>query len=116
MALYADDVTMDVRGGLNPGRLEGKEEVGRWFGDWIGTFEPGYLFEIHETRDLGSGAVFVFATHGGRGRGSGVEVRGETSYLYRVRQGRIARIELFFDVQEGRDAAASPEWSETQTD
>jgi ketosteroid isomerase-like protein len=116
MALYSDDVTMEVRGGLNPGSFDGKAAVGRWFGDWIGTFEAGYRFEIHEARDLGGGAVFVFATHGGRGRGSGVEVHGDTAYLYRVRQGRIERIELYFDAQEGREAATSPEWSKPETD
>jgi ketosteroid isomerase-like protein len=115
MEFYVDDVSMDVRGGLNPGSFEGKEAVGDWFGDWIGTFEPGYLFEIQEVRDLGGGAVYVFATHGGRGRGSGVEVKGETAYLYRVRQGKIVRVALFMDAEEAREAAASPEWSGGET-
>jgi ketosteroid isomerase-like protein len=116
MEMYAEDVTMEVQGGLNPGDFEGKEAVGRWFGDWIGTFEPGYRFEIEEARDLGNGGVFLYATHGGRGRVSGAEVHGETSYLYRIRDGRIVRVELFFTPEEGRVAAASPEWSEAETD
>jgi ketosteroid isomerase-like protein len=116
MELYSDDVTMVVSGGLNPGSFEGKEAVGRWFGDWIGTFEPGYHFEIQEARDLGGGGVFLLATHGGRGRASGAEVHGETTYLYRVHDGRIVRVELFFNPQEGRRAAASPEWSGAKTD
>jgi ketosteroid isomerase-like protein len=116
MELYAQDVTMNVRGGLNPGAFEGREAVGRWFGDWLGTFEPGYHFEIHEARDLGGGGVFLLATHGGRGRVSGAEVHGETTYLYRVREGLIVRVELFFNEQEGHAAAASPEWSGAETD
>ena len=115
MELYADDVSMEVRGGLNPGSWEGKEAVGAWFGDWLGTFEAGYHFEIEEARDLGNGRVFLHATHGGRGRGSGAEVHGETTYLYRVRDGLITRVELFFEQAEGRAAAASPEWSGGKT-
>jgi ketosteroid isomerase-like protein len=115
MELYAEDVTMDVQGGLNPGSFAGKEAVGRWFGDWIGTFEPGYRFEIEEARDLGNGGVFLYATHGGRGRVSGAEVHGDTAYLYRVQDGLITRVELFFDQTEGREAAASPQWSGTET-
>jgi ketosteroid isomerase-like protein len=116
MELYSDDVSMDVRGGLNPGTFEGKEAVGRWFGDWIGTFEPGYYFEIEEARDLGSGGVFLYASHGGRGRGSGAEVQGKTEYLYRVQEGQIVRVELFFNEAEGRQRAESPEWSKPETD
>jgi ketosteroid isomerase-like protein len=116
MGLYADDVTLIARGGLNPGTFEGKEAVGRWFGDWLGTFEPGYRFEIEEARDLGDGAIYLLASHGGRGRASGAEVRGETAYLYRVRDGRIVRVELFFTPAEALEAARSPEWLEGQTD
>ena len=34
--------------------------------------------------------IFIFATHGGSGRLSGAEVRGETGYLYRVRNGKVS--------------------------
>jgi ketosteroid isomerase-like protein len=116
MALYADDVTLVARGGLNPGTFEGKDAVGRWFGDWLGTFEPGYRFEIEDTRDLGGGGVYVFASHGGRGKASGAEVHGETGYLYRVRGGKIVRVELYFAPSEALEATTSPEWSGGQTD
>jgi ketosteroid isomerase-like protein len=116
MALYADEVILVARGGLNPGMFEGKDAVGGWFGDWIGTFEPGYRFEIEETRDLGNGAVYLLASHGGRGKASGAEVRGETAYLYRVRDGKIVRVELFFTPEDALEVASSPEWSKTETD
>jgi ketosteroid isomerase-like protein len=116
MALYADDVTLVARGGLNPGTYEGKEAVGRWFGDWLGTFEPGYQFEIEQTRDLGGGAVYLVARHGGRGRSSGAAVHGETAYLYRVRGRRIVRVELFFMLADALEAVSSPEWSQAETD
>jgi ketosteroid isomerase-like protein len=68
--------------------------VGEWFGDWFRTFEPGYHFEIEEARDLGD-VVFLNASHRGHGRTSGAEVHGQTGYLYTVRDGKIARVELY---------------------
>jgi ketosteroid isomerase-like protein len=116
MALYADDVTLVARGGLNPGTYEGKEAVGGWFGDWLGTFEPGYRFEIEEARYLGGGGVYLFASHGGRGRASGAEVHGETAYLYRLRGGKIVRVELFFAPAEALEVASLSEWSQGEVD
>ena len=92
MSHYADDVVLVVRGDFvaNPGTYEGKEAVGGWFGDWFQAFGRDYRFEIREARHLG-GLIFIYATHGGSGRASGVEVRGASSYLYRVRDGRGLR-------------------------
>jgi ketosteroid isomerase-like protein len=95
MSLYAEDVELEVdrEAFLESGTFSGRRAVGRWFGDWFATFEPGYRFEIEEVRDLG-GVIFLAASHRGRGRGSGVEVGGRTGYLYWVRDGEIVRVEL----------------------
>jgi ketosteroid isomerase-like protein len=119
MDLYADDVVLivpRVEGIQNPGTYEGKEAVGEWFGDWFRTFAPGYRFEIEETRELAGGVIFLFASHGGRGRLSGAEVHGETAYLYRVRDGRIAQVGFYATREDALEAASSPEWSGEQTD
>jgi ketosteroid isomerase-like protein len=107
MSFYADDVVLVVQPDafLRGGRFEGREAVGEWFGDWFKTFEPGYRFEIDEARDLGD-AVFLAVTHHGRGRASGVEVGGQTGYLYTVRDGRIVRVELYRSAEDAREAAA----------
>ena len=76
----------------SPGTYEGKEAVGAWFGDWFRMFDRD--FEIEEAEDLG-GVIFVIATHRGRGRASGAEVRDENAYLYRLREGKIARVEFY---------------------
>ncbi|MGZ5316019.1 MAG: nuclear transport factor 2 family protein [Solirubrobacterales bacterium] len=110
MSHYADDVVLVVRheAFLQGGTFEGREAVGRWFGDWFRTFAPGYRFEIEETRDLGD-AVFLFAAHRGRGRSSGVEVEGKTGYLYTLRDGKIVRAELFPGRAEALAAAGIEE-------
>lgn len=102
MELYHDDVVLlvDEAAFLQGGTFEGKEAVGGWFGDWFSTFEPGYHFVIEETRDEGD-LVFLFASHQGRGRSSGVAVGGATGYLYWVRDGKVVRVEL----HPGRDEA-----------
>jgi ketosteroid isomerase-like protein len=106
---YAEDVVLfvDPAAFLQSGTFEGREAVGRWFGDWFRTFEPGYRFEIDEARDLGD-VVLLVATHHGRGRTSGVDVRGQTGYLYTLRQGKIVRVELYRGRTEAISAAGLP--------
>src|SRR5256885_17201196 len=103
MTDYADDVELVVEADafIEHGTYKGREAVGAWFGNWFSTFEPGYHFDIDEARELRDGLVLLVARHGGRGRTSGVEVQGETGYLYTVRNGKIARAELY----SSRDAA-----------
>jgi ketosteroid isomerase-like protein len=102
MSLYAEDVELfiDPSAFLESGTFQGRERVGEWFGNWFRTFDRDYRFDIDEARDLGD-AVLLVATHHGRGRTSGAEVRGQTGYLYRVRDGEIVRAELY----SGRDEA-----------
>jgi ketosteroid isomerase-like protein len=113
MDLYAEDVALRVseESGLNPGTFEGKAAVGEWFGDWFRTFDRDYRFEIQEASEVEDGLVYVFATHGGRGRLSGAEVQGSNAYLYRVRDGKIARVGFFTTREEALEAASLPEWS-----
>ena len=109
MTRYAEDVELlvDSDSFLEPGLFRGREAVGQWFANWFATFEPGYHFDIEETHDLEEGVLLV-ASHHGRGRASGVEVRGRTSYVYTVRDGKVARVELYGDPARAREAAGLP--------
>jgi ketosteroid isomerase-like protein len=106
MAYYAEDVVLVADGEalVNPGTYEGKEAVGRWFGDWFQAFGSDYRFDIDEVRGLGD-LIFIHATHRGTGRASGVEVHGENSYLYRVLDGRVVGVG-FYATREDALAAA----------
>jgi ketosteroid isomerase-like protein len=94
---FADDVVMAIHGDVarvaGAGGI-GKRAVVRWFGDWFGQFEDDYRFEVTEARDEGD-RVFVAATHHARGRFSGAEVSGNSTWLYEVRDGKIARIDAY---------------------
>jgi ketosteroid isomerase-like protein len=98
MSYYAEDVELVVHpdASLERGTFSGREAVGRWFGNWFRTFEPGYRFEITEARDLGDVVLLVADTHG-RGRTSGAKVHGQVAYLYEVRDRKITRAEFFAD-------------------
>ena len=115
MTFYADDVVLIVEEGfLSTGTFEGIEAVGEWFGDWFRAFGSDYRFTIDEIRELGPGLVFLTATYGGTGRTSGAEVHDSRSYLYRVEDGRISRVQLFIEPKDALDAAALPGWSDPQ--
>ncbi len=118
MDLYTEDVVLRVRhveGLQNPGTYRGKEAVGEWFGEWFRTFAHDYKFEIQEIRELEGDLVYMYATHGGSGRLSGVPVRSENSYLYRVRGGKVAEVGFFATREDALEAASLPEWSEGET-
>jgi len=109
MTYYADDVELVVQPDayLEAGTFSGREAVGEYFGNWFRTFEPGYRFDITEARDLG-GVVLLVASHGGRGRSSGAEARKETAYLYKLRDGKIVRAELYRNRAAALKAAGLP--------
>jgi hypothetical protein len=52
-----------------------------------------------------AGDVVVIAAHHGIGRRSGVEISGESAYLYRVEGEKIARVALYRDRREALEAA-----------
>jgi ketosteroid isomerase-like protein len=94
MSHYADDVVLVVIGeGIRTGTFEGREATGRWFGDWFSTFDEDARFEITELAELEDGTVLLVADHHARGRASGVEVHGTVAWLYRLRDGKIVRVE-----------------------
>ena len=110
MSYYAEDVELFVHPDAftHRGTFKGRDAVGQWFGDWFRRFEPGYRFDIEETRDLGD-VVFLSATHHGRGRASGAEVHGQTGYLHTVRDGKIVRVEIYPSPAAALEAAGRSE-------
>ena len=116
---YAEDVVLiinEVARVPNPGKYEGKTAVGEWFGDWFRVFGPDYRFEIKEARELADGVILLRATHGGKGRASGAEVHQENGYLYRVKGGKVAQVQLFADRTSALEAADLPQWSGAETE
>jgi ketosteroid isomerase-like protein len=94
MSHYSEDVVLVVRGsGLRSGTYEGRDAVGRWFGDWFSTFDRDARFDITEISERDDPTLLLTAGHHARGRGSGAKVEGKVVWLYRLRKGKIVRVE-----------------------
>jgi ketosteroid isomerase-like protein len=106
MSHYDDDVELVAEEPwLRAGVFKGREAVGGWFGDWFSTFDRDAQFDVKEARELEDGAVLLVAEHHARGRASGVEVHGTVIWVYRLRRGKITRVESFASREEALEAA-----------
>jgi ketosteroid isomerase-like protein len=63
-----------------------------------------HRIEISEIRDLGERVLAVGQLHG-RGTGSGAEVESPIAYVVEFKNGKIIRIDDFFDPKEALEAA-----------
>jgi ketosteroid isomerase-like protein len=110
MTYYADDVKLQVRSGfIELGTYKGREEVGRWFGEWFRSFRRGWRFEFEEVTDLGPD-VLVAVGFRAQGKASGAEIQGKVAYhLYRLEEGMIVGLELFGTRVEALEAAGLSE-------
>ena len=105
MAVYADDVVMVIPADwLVGGTFEGKEAVGRWFGDWYRTFDGGPHFEPLRIEGVGD-AVVLSAQARSRGGMSGVELESTYHYVFRLREGKIAHLQFYGDWAQALAAA-----------
>ena len=84
----------------------GPEGVAKTVNGFVGAFEE-YSYEVERLTDLGAGVILAIASEGGRGRGSGVEVRRPLALVYSVLDQRITRITVFPD-EDAALAAVSP--------
>jgi ketosteroid isomerase-like protein len=93
---WAGDVELVIpqEGSLLGGTFKGGEAVTSWFADWFSSFDR-VRFNVTEIHELDDNRVLVVANHQARGRSSGAEMRMTVAWLYRLRQGKIARAELF---------------------
>ena len=93
MSHYAEDVELVIPRGLRSGTFRGRDEVGRWFGEWFSSFDRDLHFEITDLVELADGAIELTADHVARGRTSGAEVTQTVVWRYRFRDGRIVHVE-----------------------
>jgi ketosteroid isomerase-like protein len=110
MSHYAEDVELVAPAGYPvAGTHRGRDAVGAWFGDWFSTFDHGTRFEFTDISEVEGGAVLLEADLHARGRASGVKVDGHVIWLYRLREGKITRVEGFESRAEAIEAAAPRE-------
>ena len=82
----------------------GREAIERYFGQW--SEEMITSLRIEGTEYVGAGdSVFTWILITGRGAGSGVPVEMEQAQVWRFCGGKVARVEEYFDREEGLAAA-----------
>ncbi|MGH2980355.1 MAG: nuclear transport factor 2 family protein [Solirubrobacterales bacterium] len=98
---YAEDVVF-VRSGPDGGEYHGIEGLAAAWQDFLAAWED---FRIEAERVVpGAAGVYVLLVRlQARGKGSGMNIDAEVANVVRMRDGRIARLEMFWD----RDAALS---------
>ena len=107
MDIYAEDVVMIVPDAwLIGGTFEGKDAVGRWFGDWYRTFGGGPQFEVVDTVEHGERVALAAQAHS-RGRRSGVELDADYFYVFRIEDGKIVHLQFYASWSEALEALSS---------
>ena len=75
--------------------------------EWIGTWDD-WSIEILGTREAGD-LVFVTALQRGRGKGSGAPIEGDVTFVFTLREGKIARWQMFHSEQQALEGVGLAE-------
>jgi ketosteroid isomerase-like protein len=78
----------------------GRNEIERYFAQWSAEMIEDLSIEGKEYIDAGD-RVFAWIRIMGRGKGSGVPVEMEQAQVWSLRDGKVARVEEYFDRDEG---------------
>jgi ketosteroid isomerase-like protein len=103
----ASDFVFDLSRAIGPQRgILNLDEFRSWVEDMWSTFES-HRFEPHDFHEAGD-QVVVPVTARAVGR-DGIEITAETASIYRLRNGKIARITMYQERQEALEAAGLSE-------
>jgi ketosteroid isomerase-like protein len=105
LAHHTDHVVFEAPAGIRGGTFRGREAVAEWFADWFCTFDWNVHFDIREIAEVGDDGVLMVFVHRGRGRGSGVDVEETFAYLYRLREGKVTRMDGYLSREQALEAA-----------
>ena len=86
------------------GVYEGPDDIRRFFDD-IADTAPDFRLGLDRVETIGDDKVLAFLHVTASGRTSGIPTPAETTNLYEFVDGKISRIQIFFDRQEALKAA-----------
>jgi ketosteroid isomerase-like protein len=86
----------------------GAEAIAEMIDDWPKQWED-FRLEVTEIIDVRDDLLISGTRHTGRGRTSGVELDFEVFYVGHLRDGKLARMEMFLSREQALRAAGSPE-------
>ncbi len=87
---------------------EGRSALADSMEDWPNQWED-FRMDLVEIIDAGDEVAVSVTRHRGRGRESGIEMDFEVFYVQRGRDGKLARVEMFFSREQALEAAGVSE-------
>ena len=87
---------------------EGPDAIAESMEDWPKQWED-FRMDLIEILDAGDEVAVSVTRHRGRGRESGIEMDFEVFYVQRGRDGKLARMEMFFKREQAIEAAGLSE-------
>ena len=88
--------------------FEGRAAIRGFAEDWMGAYEEWHAAP-EELFDLGSGVVFAVVRQSGRPVGTGIEVELHPLHVFRLRDGKAVRWQVFLDRTNALEAAGLEE-------
>jgi ketosteroid isomerase-like protein len=86
----------------------GAEAIAQMIDDWPKQWEE-FRLEVTEIIDVSDDVLVSGTRHTGRGRTSGIELDFEVFYVGRLRDGKLARMEMFLSREQAMQAAGTIE-------
>ena len=83
---------------------EGKDAVRKALDDWPTQWED-FRLDLLEVVGLDDDVALSVTRHRGRGRESGIEMDFEVFYVHWARDGKLARLDMFFSREQALEAA-----------
>ncbi len=100
LALTREDFEVFLPQNLpNSGTYVGYDGFRAWLGQWLDAWED-FTVEIVEANPAGARHVVADIRQSGRGKGSGIPVEMEVTYLWEVRGDRFAAMHLYTSREE----------------
>ena len=87
---------------------EGRAAVAEALEDWPKQWED-FRLDLVEIIDVSDDVAVSVTRHRGRGRESGIEMDFKVFYVHRLRDGKLARMDMFFSREQAIEAAGLSE-------
>jgi ketosteroid isomerase-like protein len=105
--LAAADIEIESSQDLaNAGTFVGRDGYLAWVGQWMEAWGE-FTVEPLDMEPVGERHVIARVLQRGKGRGSGIETSLETTYLYELRDGKIARFSIYLERADALAAAGA---------
>jgi ketosteroid isomerase-like protein len=89
------EIEVHAAPGVEPtGTYRGYEDALRWAQEWFDAWDE-FRMQPAEIVEVGDRFVVVTTHQSATGKGSGIEVEIDVSYLFEIRDGRVARFHLY---------------------